>query len=181
VSPGGDVTIVAVGTALEAAAGAARLLREAHVGAELISARFAKPLDEELIACSVEKTGRLVVVEDGCVAGGFGSAVLECLSRRGAAFVSRLCGFPDEAVPHGSRGDILARYGLSAESICEQALSLLAEGGGEGSSVGEGEGPSAGSGAGAPRRLSRLAGGLPQPARDLFGAERLKVRGGDSA
>ncbi|MDR1062165.1 MAG: 1-deoxy-D-xylulose-5-phosphate synthase [Clostridiales bacterium] len=176
VSVGGDVTIVAVGAALDAAAGAARLLREAGVGAELISARFVKPLDEDLIAGSVEKTGRLVVAEDGCVAGGFGSAVLECLSRRGAAFASRLCGFPDEPVPHGRRGDILAEYGLSAESICEQALSLLAA---------DGAGPKRGARAsgGGPRALGApgAKNGLRAGASAVAGADGSAARAMDGS
>jgi 1-deoxy-D-xylulose-5-phosphate synthase len=130
VSSGGDITIVAVGAMLGAAERASRLLGESQIGVDLISARFVKPMDEDLIAGSVEKTGRIIVVEDGCVCGGFGSAVLECLARRGVQFGSQLCGFPDEAVPHGSRGGLLARYGLSAESIYRQAVSLMALGAG---------------------------------------------------
>jgi 1-deoxy-D-xylulose-5-phosphate synthase len=127
---GSDVTIVAVGAALEIAADAASApnLGTAELpsfSVELISARFVKPLDEELIVRSVSKTGRLVVVEDGCARGGFGSAVLELLAERGVPCVSKIIGFPDEPIPHGSRSELLELYGLSASGVAEAARQLM--------------------------------------------------------
>ena len=141
VAAGDDITLVALGSILPVAAAAAALLAgapgaAAHSSAtpgaspmrysvELISARFAKPIDGELIARSVAKTGLLVVVEDGCVQGGFGAAVLEMLAKRGVRCRSKLIGFPDEPIPHGGRDELLARYGLSADGVADAALRLL--------------------------------------------------------
>ena len=141
VSAGSDITVVAVGAALAIAADAAALLEGGFGGArrrsvELVSARFAKPLDDELIARSVAKTGRLVVVEDGCAQGGFGSAVLESLSWRGVLCESRIIGLPDMPIPHGSRAELLELYGLSAAGVAEAALRLLRADGGKGGAVG---------------------------------------------
>ena len=120
---GGDITIVAAGPLLGAAIDAVEALSERGYGADLISARFVKPLDTRLIAASVQKTGRLLTVEDGCIAGGFGAAIAECLS--GMEYTARLCGFPDMPITQGERGAILRKYGLDGAGLLNCALELL--------------------------------------------------------
>ena len=66
---GEDVTIVAVGRMTETALKVAGSLSERGIRAEVINARFVKPLDEQLIADSVLKTGALVTLEDNCIRG----------------------------------------------------------------------------------------------------------------
>jgi 1-deoxy-D-xylulose-5-phosphate synthase len=114
---------------LGVAAEALHLPNRPHISADLIAARFVKPLDEELIAYSASRTGKILVLEDGCVSGGFGSAVVEFLAGRGIPFSARLLGFPDEPVQHGGRREILEKYGLSAEAVHADMLSLAVGGG----------------------------------------------------
>jgi 1-deoxy-D-xylulose-5-phosphate synthase len=113
---------------LKPALDALPLFEAAGVSVELISARFAKPLDADRIADSVKKTGRILVAEDGCTAGGFGGAVVEALTERGVSFVSCLCGFPDAPVGAGSRAETLEQYGLSKEGLFRSAQTLLSGG-----------------------------------------------------
>ena len=124
---GGDITIVAVGAMLEAAIEAAAGLAQRGFGADIISARFVKPLDAGLILSSVKKTGRLLVAEDGCFAGGFGSAVAEALAGSGVMYSARYCGLPDIPIPHGKREKILQSLGLCGEGLLSAALELLGQ------------------------------------------------------
>ncbi|MCL2057480.1 MAG: 1-deoxy-D-xylulose-5-phosphate synthase [Oscillospiraceae bacterium] len=120
---GGDITIVSVGTMLSAALDASMRLVEQGVGVELISARFIKPFDAELITASIAKTGRLLVAEDGCAAGGFGGAIAERLS--GIACHARYCGLPDAPIPQGGRDSIMRKYGLDGDGLYSAAQILL--------------------------------------------------------
>lgn len=122
---GEDVTIVAAGNMTDAAMQAAKLLSKKGFCAEVINARFIKPLDEELIVKSASKTGTVTTIEDNCVLGGFGSCVLESLSRNGFNGKTAIFGFPDIPVTHGMRKEIYNKYGLDAKTIADDIARLL--------------------------------------------------------
>ena len=125
---GGDVAILAVGSAVEPSLRAAELLAAGGVEARVVNARFVKPLDEQLVLESAVRTGRLVTVEENVLSGGFGAAVLELLERRGARDVNvRRLGLPDEFVPHGKQELLRSVYRLDAEGIDRECLDFLAE------------------------------------------------------
>ena len=63
------------------------------------------------------------MAEDGCVAGGFGGAIAECLST--ITYTARFCGLPDTIIGQGERGAVLRMYGLSGEGLLKSALELL--------------------------------------------------------
>ena len=122
---GEDGMIVACGTLLSDCVRAANLLHEEGLEVGVINARFVKPLDTETILKAVGECPFVVTVEEGCLAGGFGSAVLEAASDAGldTRAVRRL-GMPDEYVEHGDRGELLAELGLDVEGIarvCREA------------------------------------------------------------
>jgi 1-deoxy-D-xylulose-5-phosphate synthase len=123
---GEDAVFLALGHMVENALEAAELLsRRDGLEAAVYSARFVKPLDEELVA-EVVGSGRCVVtVEDHAAAGGFGSAVLEACCRRGLD-TSRvlIAGLPDRFIPHGSRAEQLTAAGLDAASLAQRTLRL---------------------------------------------------------
>jgi 1-deoxy-D-xylulose-5-phosphate synthase len=100
-----------------AALDAAEQLRAAGLEATVVNARFAKPLDTAALEELAARHPLIVTVEDHALAGGFGSAVLEALD--GRVRVERI-GLPDRFVEHGSRDDLLKRYGLSAAGIAER-------------------------------------------------------------
>jgi len=115
---GDDLAIVAYGAVVPFALEAAEQLRAAGLEATVVNARFAKPLDAEAIAELAERHPLLVTVEDHALAGGFGSAVLETLDGPRARVVR--IGLPDRFIEHGSRPDLLLRYGLGATQIAER-------------------------------------------------------------
>src|SRR2546425_8186895 len=99
-----DCVILAYGTPVAQAEQAAKELAEDGIHAAVVNARWAKPLDEELILRLAKGTCRIVTVEDHVVAGGFGSAVLELLEARGLLrnVDVRLIGYPDRVIEHGA-------------------------------------------------------------------------------
>jgi 1-deoxy-D-xylulose-5-phosphate synthase len=98
---------------------AANHLADAGISAAVIDARYVKPLDRGLLEEMALRCGRLVVVEDHTLVGGFGSAVLEELSERVPdAHVLRL-GLPDRFVDHGDVADQHRAAGIDARSIAE--------------------------------------------------------------
>ncbi|MBI4304623.1 MAG: 1-deoxy-D-xylulose-5-phosphate synthase, partial [Chloroflexi bacterium] len=79
VREGHDAAILAFGSTVYPALAAAALLASEGIDCAVVNARFAKPLDSELMLELAARTGRLLTVEEGALAGGFGSAVLEML------------------------------------------------------------------------------------------------------
>jgi 1-deoxy-D-xylulose-5-phosphate synthase len=113
---GQRIAILAFGTLLHAALQAAESL-----GATVADMRFAKPLDAELVLELAHSHSGLVTVEEGCILGGAGSAVLECLAAAGLAVPVLQLGLPDVFTEHGDPAKILALCGLDASGI-EQAI-----------------------------------------------------------
>ena len=102
--PGEDVTIVASGMMVDRALGAARTLAGEGLGAEVIDLRSVQPLDEETILGSVEKTGRLVIVHEAPVRGGFGGEVAAVVASKALGYLDapiQRVGAPWTPVPFG--------------------------------------------------------------------------------
>jgi 1-deoxy-D-xylulose-5-phosphate synthase len=88
-----------------------------RLDATLINLRFIKPLDEQLLLQVAAAHRALVTVEENVVAGGAGSAVVECLAAHGRGLATLMLGIPDRFIEHGSREDCLAMAGLDLASI----------------------------------------------------------------
>jgi 1-deoxy-D-xylulose-5-phosphate synthase len=123
--PGEDVLLLAVGTMVEVCLAAARLLEREGIRAAVVDARFVKPLDEALVREWAARTGRVVTVEEHTCQGGFGSAVLEALSRAGLQLPVKVLAIPDQYVPHGTRAEWLEHYGLTPQGVAQAARGLL--------------------------------------------------------
>jgi len=127
---GADATLLCYGTTTEHAMVAANLLAESGVEVAVVNARFAKPIDKEMIAEAFRSGAAIVTIEDHSVAGGFGSAVLETAHELGLAGspVVRL-GMPvDRFVSHGARAGQLAECGYDATGIAAAVQSVLDDG-----------------------------------------------------
>jgi 1-deoxy-D-xylulose-5-phosphate synthase len=123
---GSDVALVGIGVGVEAAMRAAETLAALGVEAAVVNARFAKPLDEELICGLAAACGRVVTVEENVAAGGFGAAVLEACARRGLSGVAvRLVSVGDVFVEHGSQARLREAYGVDAAGVAKAARELL--------------------------------------------------------
>ncbi|NSW56629.1 MAG: 1-deoxy-D-xylulose-5-phosphate synthase [Armatimonadetes bacterium] len=126
---GKDVAILALGPQVSAAMEAARALAARGIEATVVNMRFVKPLDQELVYRLAAEVGKLVTVEEGCLIGGFGAAVCECLADAGVhtAAVRRL-GLPDGFVPHGQTDDLRGQCGIDAKGIERACLEVCGAG-----------------------------------------------------
>ncbi len=124
IRPGRDVTLVSFGTMTETAEAAATELEREGVEAEILHLHTLKPLDEECIITSAEKTGAVVTVENHSVYGGLGGAVAELLSARLPTRM-RMVGIRDSFGECGSRNYLDTKYGLSVQHVVEAAKDIL--------------------------------------------------------
>ena len=122
-----DCVILAYGTAVASAEQAAKELAAQDIHVAVVNARWAKPLDEELITRLAKETRRIVTVEDHMLAGGFGCAVLELLEARGllSEVDIRLIGYPDKFIEHGAPSILKELYGLSSAHIKDVVRDLV--------------------------------------------------------
>ncbi|OGP57155.1 MAG: 1-deoxy-D-xylulose-5-phosphate synthase [Deltaproteobacteria bacterium RBG_13_49_15] len=124
---GNDVLILAVGRPVQDALTASSELRKEGVFATVVDCRFVKPLDKELVCSLAGKIKRIITVEENVIAGGFGSAVLECLCDEGIrdCRIERI-GISDTFVEHGPKNLLRAKYGIDAPAVIRAAKRLLA-------------------------------------------------------
>jgi 1-deoxy-D-xylulose-5-phosphate synthase len=124
---GEDVVIIGIGSTVMPSIEAAEHLALEGISAMVINARFAKPVDTGLILDAVNRTKKIVIVEENVVSGGFGAAVLETLAKAEASDVKvRLLGIPDEFVTHGKPDFLRSLYHLDAPGIAKECLEFLA-------------------------------------------------------
>ncbi|MEH2065629.1 MAG: 1-deoxy-D-xylulose-5-phosphate synthase [Nostoc sp.] len=119
---GDDVLIVAYGTMVYPGMQAAEILSEHGIEATVINARFVKPLDTELILPLAKKIGRVVTLEEGCVMGGFGSAIAEALLDADILVPVKRFGVPDVLVDHAEPNESKTELGLTSDQIAERVL-----------------------------------------------------------
>ena len=119
---GDDVLIVGYGTIVHLGLQVAEILSEHGIEATVINARFAKPLDTELIFPLAKQIGRVITLEEGCVMGGFGSAVAEALLDADIVVPIKRIGVPDVLVEHAEPNESKAELGLTSPQIAELVL-----------------------------------------------------------
>jgi len=127
IKQGEDIVIIGIGSTVMPSLEAAGQLALRGIDAAVINARFAKPLDKELILDAVNHTRRVVVVEENVLSGGFGAAVLELLGKAGLSDVKvKRLGIPDEFVTHGKQDFLRSIYRLDAPGIAKECADFLA-------------------------------------------------------
>ena len=119
---GDDLLIVAYGAMVAPAMATAGLLQEKGVRAAVINARFLRPLDEALILPMAERIGRVVTMEEGALAGGFGAAVVETLNDHQVLVPVFRIGIPDVLVDHASPDQSKQALGLTPAQMAERIL-----------------------------------------------------------
>jgi 1-deoxy-D-xylulose-5-phosphate synthase len=126
---GDRVAVVGYGSGVQKALEAADLLSEGGLDVTVADARFAKPLDEDLLTSLAAEHELLVTVEEGVLAGGFGSAVWECLNDASGQ-VPRILrvGLPDRYVAHGKPALLHAEVGFTGRAIAQRIEAAIAAG-----------------------------------------------------
>ena len=119
---GDDVLLLGYGTQVHPAMQVAEILSEHGVEATVINARFVKPLDTELIVPLAKRIGKVITLEEGCIMGGFGSAVMEALQAHDAIVPVKCLGVPDILVDHAKPDESKADLGLTSPQMAATIL-----------------------------------------------------------
>ncbi len=125
---GARVALIGYGSGVGKALEAADLLADDQITATVVDARFAKPIDAGLMAQLAAEHDLLVTVEEGVLAGGFGSAVWETLNEAGTA-PSRILrvGLPDRYVTHGKPALLHKEVGFTGERIADRIRAAISD------------------------------------------------------
>ena len=102
----------------------AEALEAKGISAEVINIHTIKPIDEELIVAAAKETGKVVTVEEHSVIGGLGSAVCDVLSEKLPTPVLKI-GVMDTFGESGPAVELIKKYGLDADSICEKVKAFV--------------------------------------------------------
>jgi 1-deoxy-D-xylulose-5-phosphate synthase len=124
---GDRVALLGYGTGVGKALAAADILADHGISVTVADARFAKPIDAGLVAQLAAEHELLVTVEEGVLAGGFGSAVWETLSDAGLSARILRVGLPDRYVTHGAPRLLHEEVGFTGERIAERIEAAVAE------------------------------------------------------
>ena len=119
---GDDVLLIGYGSMVYPAMQTAEILSEHGVEATVINGRFVKPLDKDLILPLAQRIGKVVTMEEGCVTGGFGSAVAEALLDNNILVPVERIGVPDKLVDHATPDQSKAELGLTPAQMAERIL-----------------------------------------------------------
>lgn len=124
---GTDVTVLSIGPIADEVAKAIDIVAKRGISVAHYDMIFISPIDEEIMQQVAEAGRPIVTVEDGTVAGGFGSAILEWLADRGYTLPLRRIGIPRRFIPHGSIAELRAICGMDAPAIAEAITASLSK------------------------------------------------------
>ena len=122
---GSDVAVFALGAMFIEGERLVEMLEQQGLSAALIDPRFVKPLDRDVVGEYGRRCGLVITLEDHVLAGGFGSAVLECLNELALTVPVVRVGWPDAFIEHGKPEALKEKYGLTAEGAMEKAAGFV--------------------------------------------------------
>lgn len=129
IKDGEEIAILSLGHIGNYAVEACKTLEKQAIHPAHYDMRFAKPLDEMLLHEIFQKFEKIITIEDGCVQGGFGSAILEFMADNGYSAKVKRLGIQDAIFEHGSQMELHRETGLAPEDIVatvkEMSLSLV--------------------------------------------------------
>ena len=124
IQEGTDVAILTLGPLGNYVGEAIQTLQKSKISAAHYDMRFVKPLDEAMLHEVFGKFDKVITLEDGCLQGGFGSAVLEFMADHGYTAQIRRMGIPDRIVEHGEPAELHRECGIDTEGIVDVALTF---------------------------------------------------------
>ena len=122
---GDELAILAIGHPGNYALTAREMLEQKGISVAVYDLRFVKPLDQDMLHEVFNRFNKIVTVEDGCVQGGMGSAVLEFMAAHGYSAKFKILGIPDSFVEHGTQLELHSECGYHPEGIVEAAEELV--------------------------------------------------------
>lgn len=125
VREGEDIAILSIGHIGNYALEAASKLALEDISTAVYDMRFVKPLDKELLHSIFNKFDKIITIEDGCLMGGFGSAITEYMVDQGFTHKIKRLGIPDEVIEHGTQLELHKQCGFDPEGIYKSAIELV--------------------------------------------------------
>ncbi len=122
---GSEIAILTIGHVGNLAVEARQELKSIGLEVGLYDMRFVKPIDEELLHDIFQNYNHVITVEDGCLMGGFGSAVLEFMADNNFTTKIIRLGIPDKVVEHGQQSELYAECGYDKEAIIKTVQKLV--------------------------------------------------------
>ena len=122
---GEDIAILTIGTVGNYAIEACKLLSTRGIHAAHYDMRFIKPIDESLLHEVFIKHQHIITIEDGCIVGGMGSAVLEFMADNNYSAQLKRLGIPDKYIEHGEQAELHAECGYNMEGIVNTAIQMV--------------------------------------------------------
>ncbi len=122
---GTELAILTIGHIGNYAIEACKELQKHHLYPGHYDMRFVKPLDEELLHKIFAKFPKILTVEDGCLQGGFGSAILEFMADHGYHSSVKRLGIPDKIIEHGQQIELHQECGFDPKAIAEAAIEMM--------------------------------------------------------
>ena len=120
-----DIAILSLGHVGNYAVDACEELNKESIDAAHYDMRFAKPLDSILLHEIFGKFDKIITLEDGCIIGGMGSAIIEFMVDHGYSAQIKRLGIPDEYIEHGTQGELHAECNYDKKAILNTVKSLI--------------------------------------------------------
>ena len=125
ISDGDEIAVLSIGHAGNFVTGARNQLKKEGINIAHYDMRFVKPLDEDLLHKICKKYLFIITIEDGCVKGGFGSAILEFMSSNDYSNKTRLLGIPDKFINHGTQAELYNECFYNEDALIKTIHSVL--------------------------------------------------------
>lgn len=125
ISDGEEVAILTIGHIGNYAIRAKELLAEEGITPAHYDMRFVKPLDEEMLHTIFQNFDKVITVEDGCIQGGFGSAIAEFMTAQQYTSQLQILGIPDEVIEQGEQIELQQYSGFDPEGIAKAVKNIL--------------------------------------------------------
>ena len=118
IESGKDYSIITIGSKVSTGMQVVNKLKEMNKTCDLINVRFLKPLDKKTIIESINKTKRVIVIEDGTIIGGLSSSIKELIADNSIKMkYAKYYSYPDEFIKHGSIKELNKQYKVDVDSI----------------------------------------------------------------
>ncbi|PWJ56668.1 1-deoxy-D-xylulose-5-phosphate synthase [Dyadobacter jejuensis] len=125
IQPGKDIAILTIGPLGNFVSTASEILEKEGIELAHYDMRFLKPLDETLLSDALQKYDKIITLEDGCLQGGFGSAVIEYMVEHGYTNRLKRLAVADTIIEHGEPNELYRECGLDTAGIVSATLELL--------------------------------------------------------
>ena len=123
---GNDLTIIGIGKTVSKCYEIKTILSKNNIDAEIINIRFLKPLDKRAIINSINKTKKVIIIEDSTIIGGLSSSIKELIIDNNLNdVILKFYGYPDSFIEHGSICDIENKYKLDTDNIVKDIMDML--------------------------------------------------------